>query len=88
MNSSAPHEITFRPVEEQDFPILAAWLAEPHVRRFYQKTSGHAGGNRLKSTDRASEGRSQPFAISRSARAIRSPTCSATAMPTIRSGWT
>jgi aminoglycoside 6'-N-acetyltransferase len=38
MNSSAPHEITFRPVEEQDFPILAAWLAEPHVRRFYQKT--------------------------------------------------
>ena len=39
MNSSAPHEITFRPVEEQDFPILAAWLAEPHVRRFYQKTS-------------------------------------------------
>jgi aminoglycoside 6'-N-acetyltransferase len=39
MNSSAPQEITFRPVEEQDFPILAAWLAEPHVRRFYQKTS-------------------------------------------------
>jgi aminoglycoside 6'-N-acetyltransferase len=38
MNSSAPHEITFRPVEEQDFPILAAWLVEPHVRRFYQKT--------------------------------------------------
>ena len=38
MNSSAPHEITFRPVEEQDFPILAAWLAQPHVRRFYQKT--------------------------------------------------
>ncbi len=38
MNSSAPHEITFRPLEEQDFLILAAWLAEPHVRRFYQKT--------------------------------------------------
>src|SRR5208337_2862589 len=36
--SSVPQEITFRPVEEQDFPILAAWLAEPHVRRFYQKT--------------------------------------------------
>jgi len=38
MNSSAPHKITFRSVEEQDFSILAAWLAEPHVRRFYQKT--------------------------------------------------
>ncbi|MGH6849092.1 MAG: GNAT family N-acetyltransferase [Methylocella sp.] len=32
-------EIAFRPVDERDFSILAAWLAEPHVRRFYQKTS-------------------------------------------------
>ena len=39
MNSSAPHEITFRPVEERDFPLLTDWLAEPHVRGFYQKTS-------------------------------------------------
>jgi aminoglycoside 6'-N-acetyltransferase len=39
MTNSAPQEITFRRVEERDFPILAAWLAQPHVRRFYQKTS-------------------------------------------------
>jgi len=30
--------ISFRPVSEQDFPMLTRWLAEPHVRRFYQKT--------------------------------------------------
>jgi aminoglycoside 6'-N-acetyltransferase len=39
MNSSAWREVAFRPVEERDFPLLTAWLAEPHVRRFYQKTS-------------------------------------------------
>ena len=38
LNSSEPGEIAFRPVEESDFPALTAWLAEPHVRRFYQKT--------------------------------------------------
>ncbi|WP_158812797.1 GNAT family N-acetyltransferase [Methylocapsa sp. S129] len=38
MNSAAAQEIVFRRVEEHDFPTLAAWLAEPHVRRFYQKT--------------------------------------------------
>jgi aminoglycoside 6'-N-acetyltransferase len=31
-------EIGFRALEERDFPMLARWLAEPHVRRFYQKT--------------------------------------------------
>jgi aminoglycoside 6'-N-acetyltransferase len=31
-------EIGFRAIEERDFPMLARWLAEPHVRRFYQKT--------------------------------------------------
>jgi aminoglycoside 6'-N-acetyltransferase len=31
-------EIGFRPLDERDFPMLARWLAEPHVRRFYQKT--------------------------------------------------
>jgi aminoglycoside 6'-N-acetyltransferase len=31
-------EVDFRPVEETDLPLLAGWLAEPHVRRFYQKT--------------------------------------------------
>jgi len=30
-------EISFRRLEETDFPLLAAWLAEPQVRRFYQK---------------------------------------------------
>ncbi|MGH6838588.1 MAG: GNAT family N-acetyltransferase [Methylocella sp.] len=39
MSCSALREIAFRPVEERDFPLLTAWLAEPHVRRFYQKTS-------------------------------------------------
>ncbi|MGH6823676.1 MAG: GNAT family N-acetyltransferase [Methylocella sp.] len=39
MISSAMQEIAFRPVEERDFPLLNAWLATPHVRRFYQKTS-------------------------------------------------
>jgi aminoglycoside 6'-N-acetyltransferase len=29
--------ITFRAVAESDFPLLTGWLAEPHVRRFYQK---------------------------------------------------
>jgi len=38
VNGSEPAEIEFRPVEESDFPTLTAWLAEPHVRRFYQKT--------------------------------------------------
>jgi aminoglycoside 6'-N-acetyltransferase len=38
VNGSEPQEIEFRPVEESDFPTLTAWLAEPHVRRFYQKT--------------------------------------------------
>jgi aminoglycoside 6'-N-acetyltransferase len=37
LNSSATQEIEFRPVEESDFPILSAWLAQPHVRKFYQK---------------------------------------------------
>lgn len=30
-------EIGFRRVEAGDFPLMTAWLAEPHVRRFYQK---------------------------------------------------
>jgi aminoglycoside 6'-N-acetyltransferase len=32
-------QVTFRPLEPRDFPLLGRWLAEPHVRRFYQKTS-------------------------------------------------
>ncbi|MGH6852355.1 MAG: GNAT family N-acetyltransferase [Methylocella sp.] len=39
VNSPPPQEIAFRPVEERDFPLLSAWLAQPHVRKFYQKTS-------------------------------------------------
>ena len=38
MSASMQSPIAFRRVEETDFPLLAVWLAEPHVRRFYQKT--------------------------------------------------
>ena len=31
-------EITFRRLEQSDLPMLTDWLAEPHLRRFYQKT--------------------------------------------------
>ncbi|HEY2446408.1 MAG TPA: GNAT family N-acetyltransferase [Rhizomicrobium sp.] len=34
---ASPPLIDFRPASEHDFPRLAAWLAEPHVRKFYQK---------------------------------------------------
>jgi len=34
---AAAKEIRFRALDEPDFPMLARWLAEPHVRRFYQK---------------------------------------------------
>lgn len=30
--------IAFRPLAAADFPLLTGWLAEPHVRRFVQKT--------------------------------------------------
>jgi aminoglycoside 6'-N-acetyltransferase len=30
--------ITFAALREADFPRLTRWLAEPHVRRFYQKS--------------------------------------------------
>ena len=30
-------DIRFRPLAADDFPMLTRWLAEPHVRRFYQK---------------------------------------------------
>jgi aminoglycoside 6'-N-acetyltransferase len=38
VNDFIVHDIEFRPLQEQDFPRLTAWLAQPHVRRFYQKT--------------------------------------------------
>ncbi len=38
LNRSELDEIEFRLAEESDFPTLTGWLAEPHVRRFYQKT--------------------------------------------------
>ena len=34
-----PETIAFRPLAEADFPLLHRWLAEPHVRAFYQKTA-------------------------------------------------
>jgi aminoglycoside 6'-N-acetyltransferase len=30
-------DITFRPLEEADFPEFAGWLNRPHLRRFFQK---------------------------------------------------
>lgn len=30
--------LTFRSLNDRDMPLLTRWLAEPHVRRFYQKT--------------------------------------------------
>jgi aminoglycoside 6'-N-acetyltransferase len=43
MNPSFPtgiaaHALSFRPLAATDLPRLTAWLAEPHVRTFYQKT--------------------------------------------------
>ncbi len=37
MTETASPPITFRPVAEPDVPMLWRWLAEPHVRAFYQK---------------------------------------------------
>ena len=34
---NAVNGIAFRPLQDADLPMLTAWLAEPHVRRFYQK---------------------------------------------------
>jgi aminoglycoside 6'-N-acetyltransferase len=38
LSGSALQQIEFRPLAESDFPTLTRWLAEPHVRKFYQKT--------------------------------------------------
>ena len=29
--------LTFRPMAAADFPVMAKWLAQPHVRAFYQR---------------------------------------------------
>jgi aminoglycoside 6'-N-acetyltransferase len=29
--------VGFRRVAESDFPLMTGWLAQPHVRTFYQK---------------------------------------------------
>lgn len=34
---NAVNGVAFRPLQDADLPVLTAWLAEPHVRRFYQK---------------------------------------------------
>jgi aminoglycoside 6'-N-acetyltransferase len=31
-------EITFQPLTREDFPMMTDWLAQPHVREFYQKS--------------------------------------------------
>ena len=38
MTGGVARQITFRPVVLEDFPRLCRWLAEPHVRAFYQRT--------------------------------------------------
>src|SRR5262249_20895748 len=38
VSPSEPREIDFRLLASADLPMLTAWLAEPHVRTFYQKT--------------------------------------------------
>jgi aminoglycoside 6'-N-acetyltransferase len=38
MNNFVPHQIGFRSLKESDFPTLAAWLGQPHVGKFYQKS--------------------------------------------------
>ena len=37
MDVRAKPAVAFRPVSEADFPLMTGWLAEPHVRTFYQK---------------------------------------------------
>jgi hypothetical protein len=37
---NAVNGVAFRPLQDADLPVLTAWLAEPHVRRFYQKLAG------------------------------------------------
>jgi len=37
MPSERRHRYGFRPVTEEDFPVLAAWLAEPHVARWWDE---------------------------------------------------
>jgi aminoglycoside 6'-N-acetyltransferase len=34
---TAAGAVSFRPLTEMDFPLLASWLAQTHVRVFYQK---------------------------------------------------
>lgn len=36
MNAEAM--LAFRPLEEADLPLLAAWLAEPQVREWYRSS--------------------------------------------------
>src|SRR5580704_13153699 len=37
MAEQTPRAVAFRPVAEGDFPVMTRWLAEPHVRLFYNK---------------------------------------------------
>ena len=34
---SRADQVAFRPLAEDDLPLLCAWLNRPHLRRFYQK---------------------------------------------------
>jgi aminoglycoside 6'-N-acetyltransferase len=37
MVSNSLPAVRFRPVAETDFPLMTGWLAQPHVRTFFQK---------------------------------------------------
>jgi aminoglycoside 6'-N-acetyltransferase len=37
LSQGPSQEVEFRPVEVTDLPLLTGWLAEPHVRAFYQR---------------------------------------------------
>lgn len=49
-------EITWRPVTEADFPLVGAWLAQPHVARWWNhETSPEAGERDFGPTARGEE---------------------------------
>jgi len=77
--------MSFQPVGENDFPTLTRWLAEPHVRRFYQKTPVTLAEVAAEYGP-PFEARSRRFATWRSTPARPSPICSVTATPIIPSG--
>jgi len=75
---SATPEISFRRLGASELPMLTRWLAEPHVRRFYQKS--------LVSLEDVNLEYGPPPVIWHFAMANLLRTCSVTAIATIRTG--